>query len=255
MFGSAHTLRASVLLLGGIALLSGTIARVLPKVKRDNSSCGCYQLTNRGNTRFRYEHVIDFSALKTLDDVTTAGWGLSNGWQVGGVNPTTGQHSMANENNVKLIPGVGLTLTVPGGGYFEVEAKVTAVAGVVLGIFTMHGDPNNAPLGWQDEQDLEVPSSTITKANSFNAAGAQLTNFDPAEFFKNPLVPQHIPESLDLVLDFLVAYFNMPGSVPTRFKHQISLQWQHFGSFACHRVLDASLSIHHKCVDQCRPQI
>jgi hypothetical protein len=46
-------------------------------------------------------------------------------------------------------------------------------------MFTIHGDPWDAPVGWQDEQDLEILSSTITKANLFNSAGAQLTNFDP----------------------------------------------------------------------------
>jgi hypothetical protein len=64
VLSSTQTMRALLLLLGCVAFLStATVARVLPKVKRDNTSCGCYSLTNRGNTRFRYQHVIDFSTV------------------------------------------------------------------------------------------------------------------------------------------------------------------------------------------------
>lgn len=49
-----------------------------------------------------------------MDQAYEAGWGISNGWQVGGANPSTGQVGWASENNVRLIPGVGLTMTVPG---------------------------------------------------------------------------------------------------------------------------------------------
>lgn len=65
------------------------------------------------------------------------------------------------------------------GGYFEVEAKVTKVPGTVFGIFTMHGDPWDAPLGWHDEQDIEILSSTVLTPSRYNEAGLQLTNFDP----------------------------------------------------------------------------
>lgn len=124
-------LRSITLLLGLLSIFSGCAARVLPKVKRDNSTCCGFKITNRGDIRFLYEHIIDFSTvclsvrrcrcilisayqLKTLDQVTKAGWGISNGWKIGSANPTTAQVAWADENNVKLSPGVGLMMTVPG---------------------------------------------------------------------------------------------------------------------------------------------
>lgn len=43
----------------------------------------------------------------------------------------------------------------------------------------MHGDPWDAPLGWKDEQDVEILSASIMKPSAYNSAGIQLTNFDP----------------------------------------------------------------------------
>lgn len=139
---------------------------------------------------------------------------------MGGANPYTGQYSMADEANVKLVRGQGLTLTAPGGesaksqrkyrtmtdlacystgqalrastfsaaeimfphmalgGVWEIEARVTKVPGTVFGMFTYHGDPWDAPLGWQDEQDIEILSSTVLAPSADNEAGIQLTNFD-----------------------------------------------------------------------------
>ncbi|KAJ9118561.1 hypothetical protein QFC22_003781 [Naganishia vaughanmartiniae] len=155
------------------------VARVLPKVKRDNTTCCGYWLANRA-ARFRYQHIIDFSTLTSLDQVTTAGWGISHGWQIAGANPSTGQVAMANENNVKLVRGVGLTLTVPGRGYFEVEAKVTSVPGTIFEIMTLHGDPWDAPLGWQDTGAMKIGSSTLMKGNSYGLSpGTQMANVHP----------------------------------------------------------------------------
>lgn len=53
--------------------------------------------------------------MKSVDEVWAAGWGISNGWQIGGENPNTGQVGWASDANVKIVPGAGLTLTVPGG--------------------------------------------------------------------------------------------------------------------------------------------
>jgi hypothetical protein len=58
------------------------------------------------------------------------------------------------------------------GGYFEIQAKV-------FGMFTYHGDPWDAPIGWQDEQDIEILSSSVLTPTQYNAAGIQLTNFHP----------------------------------------------------------------------------
>lgn len=145
---------------------------------------------------------------------------------MGGPNPVTGQKCYSDEQNVKLIPGVGLTLTVPGGkfphvyryvyhplnihlvyvfltigqsvnatkfsgasitfpdialgGMWQVEAQVSNVPGVIYNTFTNHGDPWSAPLGWQDEQDLAIyTSSLLTKTQYRPAAGMQMNNFDP----------------------------------------------------------------------------
>ncbi|KAJ9101047.1 hypothetical protein QFC21_003265 [Naganishia friedmannii] len=200
MLASAHTLRASALLIGCVALLSSTFGRVLPVVKRSNTTCCGYNLVNRGNTRFRYEHVIDFSSLKSIEDVTRAGWEISDGWQICSANGKTGQVGWASETTVRLVRGEGLTLTVPGGqsptakhflgaeivfpylalgGYWEVEAKLTNVPGAVAGIYTSHGDPWDKPLGWKDEQAIKVGSSTLMKGNQYVSAGMHMANVHP----------------------------------------------------------------------------
>jgi hypothetical protein len=53
--------------------------------------------------------------MTSMDQFYQAGWTLSHGYQAGAANPFTGQAPIANENNVKLVRGQGLTLTVPGG--------------------------------------------------------------------------------------------------------------------------------------------
>jgi hypothetical protein len=50
-----------------------------------------------------------------MDAVYQAGWDIAQGsWRVGAVNANTGQYAKGYENNIKLIRGVGLSLTVPG---------------------------------------------------------------------------------------------------------------------------------------------
>jgi hypothetical protein len=46
-------------------------------------------------------------------------------------------------------------------------------------MFTYHGEPWDQPLGWQDEQDIEILSSSVLTPTQYNAAGIQLTNFHP----------------------------------------------------------------------------
>lgn len=55
--------------------------------------------------------------MTTIDQVYKAGWTISNKWKVGGSNSASGraQYSVADEKNVKIVNGVGLTLTIPGG--------------------------------------------------------------------------------------------------------------------------------------------
>jgi hypothetical protein len=49
-----------------------------------------------------------------MDPIYTTGWEVSHNWKIGGTNAATGQVAKGNENNVNIIPGVGLGLTVPG---------------------------------------------------------------------------------------------------------------------------------------------
>ena len=59
------------------------------------------------------------------------------------------------------------------------EAKITGVPGTVFGIFTNHADPWDAPLGWRDEQDIEILSSALMTSNGYNKAGIHMTEFEP----------------------------------------------------------------------------
>jgi hypothetical protein len=176
-------------------------------------------VANRGNFYFGHSHTIDFSTLTSMSQVYEAGWTVSTGYQAGAKNPTTGQTPMASENNVKLIRGKGLTLTVPGrelplgvcpikpnrpsytgqspsastfsvaeitfpdivfGGIFQVEAQMTGVPGVVFGFFTTAASEwSGAPSGWYDEQDIEILSSAIMASNGYNSPGIQMTEFEP----------------------------------------------------------------------------
>jgi hypothetical protein len=49
-----------------------------------------------------------------MDPVYTLGWEISHGWKVGSTNAATKQLAKGNETNVRILPGVGLSLTVPG---------------------------------------------------------------------------------------------------------------------------------------------
>ncbi|KAJ9121826.1 hypothetical protein QFC22_002449 [Naganishia vaughanmartiniae] len=95
-------------------------------------------------------------------------------WASGGV---TGQ-------SVDVAQFSGASITFPEialGGMWEVEAQVSNIPGAIYNTFTIHGDPWKTPLGWQDEQDLVVyTSSLLTKTQYRPAAGMQMNNFDPA---------------------------------------------------------------------------
>ena len=94
---------------------SGRHSRILPKVKRDNSTCCGYLVTNH-DAYFRHQSIIDFSAvcsidrsavivahscspqLKSMDAVYQAGWDIAQGsWRVGAVNANTGQYAKGYE--------------------------------------------------------------------------------------------------------------------------------------------------------------
>jgi hypothetical protein len=176
-------------------------------------------VANRGGYYFGHSHTIDFSTLTSMSQVYEAGWTVSTGYQAGAKNPTTGQTPIASENNVKLVPGKGLTLTVPGrelllgdcrniadcpsytgqsptartfsvaeiifpdialGGIFQVEAQMTSEPGVVFAVFSQAADEwSGAPAGWQDEMDIEILSSAIMTPNAYHQAGIQMTEVDP----------------------------------------------------------------------------
>lgn len=65
------------------------------------------------------------------------------------------------------------------GGIWEVEAQASNVPGTIFNTFTIHGDPWKTPLGWQDEQDLAVFSSTLFQKTQYRPAGIQMNNFNP----------------------------------------------------------------------------
>jgi hypothetical protein len=83
------------------------------KITSQESCCG-YTITNRGNAYFRYQHIIDFSAMTSADEIVGKGWEISNGGQGGALNEKTGQSPIASKNNVQIIPGEGIALKVPG---------------------------------------------------------------------------------------------------------------------------------------------
>jgi hypothetical protein len=136
-YGSAVILRFLAVLFAYVILSSSSSARVLPKIKRNNSTCCGYKITNQGNALFRYESITEFDKVRieincqrvqtgllmrcyqmtSIDQVYQAGWTVSDKWKVGGSNSASGraQYSTANEKNVRIVTGVGLTLTLPGG--------------------------------------------------------------------------------------------------------------------------------------------
>lgn len=93
-------------------------AAVVPEKRLDNSTNCCgYVVTNRGDSYFKNQHIMDFSALTSIDQVTKAGWKISHGWRAGGINRATGQQPWGDKNAVQIVPGEGMTLTVKGGEY------------------------------------------------------------------------------------------------------------------------------------------
>jgi hypothetical protein len=49
-----------------------------------------------------------------------------------------------------------------------------------MGMFTSHADGGfDKPLGWQDEQDIEMLSASMLQATSLQPAGIQMINYDP----------------------------------------------------------------------------
>ncbi|KAJ9118467.1 hypothetical protein QFC24_006115 [Naganishia onofrii] len=191
------TLTAALICLGNVQSVLGA---AVPYQKRANGTCCAYVVTNRNNGYFRYKHEIDFSTLTSMDKVYQAGWEISDGWQAGGTNFETGQVPWANEDNVELIRGEGLRLKVPKqnakatklsvaevmfpdaflGGVFEITAKMTTIPGTCMGMFTSHADGGfDKPLGWQDEQDIEMLGASMLQATSLQPAGIQMINYDP----------------------------------------------------------------------------
>lgn len=79
-------------------------------------SCA-YKVANRGGFVFAQQRIYDFSAMTSMDQFYQAGWTVSHGYQAGATNEYTGQSPIASENNVKLVRGQGITLTVPGGEF------------------------------------------------------------------------------------------------------------------------------------------
>jgi hypothetical protein len=70
------------------------------------------------------------------------------------------------------------------GGIFQVTVKLTSTPGTCMGIFTSHADAGLAvPLGWYDEQDLEMLSASLLKAQTspyYQPAGIQMLNYRPS---------------------------------------------------------------------------
>ncbi|KAI5449255.1 hypothetical protein NCC49_005171 [Naganishia albida] len=182
-----------------LSSLSVTLATYIPPQKRaPNGTCCGYYVENRDGF-FRNRHEINFDQLASMDAVFTAGWEVSHGWQAGGINELTGQIPMADEKNVDLVRGQGLRLRVPRqdknaktisvaeitfpdvllGGVIEITAKLTNIAGTCMGMFTTHADPWDRPLGWKDEQDVEILGGNLFQGNEFQPSGIQMYNWDP----------------------------------------------------------------------------
>jgi hypothetical protein len=56
--------RVTLAFLSILATFSVCDARVLPKVKRDNSTCCGYTITNRDNVYFKNKYELDFSTVR-----------------------------------------------------------------------------------------------------------------------------------------------------------------------------------------------
>jgi hypothetical protein len=74
--------------------------------------CG-YTITNRDNAYFRYRLVTDFSS-SSLAEITGQGWEITDGGKAGATNSVTGQEPIGSKKNIKLVPGEGMAMIVPG---------------------------------------------------------------------------------------------------------------------------------------------
>jgi hypothetical protein len=64
MLAFSQPLRFALAFLPILATFSVCDARVLPKVKRDNSTCCGYTITNRDNVYFKEKYEMDFSTVR-----------------------------------------------------------------------------------------------------------------------------------------------------------------------------------------------
>lgn len=78
----------------------------------DDDCCG-FVVTDRNNAYFRHRSIVDFSSMTSIAEINAAGWSVSDGWQAGGESDK-GQSPIANKQNVKIVKGKGLSMTVPG---------------------------------------------------------------------------------------------------------------------------------------------
>ncbi|KAJ9108678.1 hypothetical protein QFC20_003377 [Naganishia adeliensis] len=140
---------------------------------------------------------MDFSTLTSMDPIYTSGWEISHGWKVGSTNAATGQLAKGNETNVKVIPGHGLSLTVPESQHNYIFRRRNTFprhpprrdhrGGHALdectrdrnAFMTYHAD-NDKPLGWLNQQGFRMLGETLLAKNAYNSAGMQLTHFDPS---------------------------------------------------------------------------
>ncbi|KAJ9093056.1 hypothetical protein QFC21_006549 [Naganishia friedmannii] len=180
----------------------------------EENCCG-YIITDRNNAYFRHKSDVDFSSMTSIAEVTAAGWEVSDGWQAGGASDK-GQSPIAHKQNVQIVKGKGLAMTVPAqpdgatysvaevvygiptfGGIFSVEAQLTEISGSCMGFFTYHADPGSA-LGWEDEQDIEMLGESLFQAGSGGPGGMMLTNYNPANrdpTTNNKLFPSNVDPS------------------------------------------------------------
>lgn len=84
------------------------------------------------------------------------------------------------DKNAKTISVAEITFPdVLLGGVIEITAKLTNIAGTCMGMFTTHADPWDRPLGWKDEQDVEILGGNLFQGNEFQPSGIQMYNWDP----------------------------------------------------------------------------
>ncbi|KAJ9105028.1 hypothetical protein QFC19_003659 [Naganishia cerealis] len=195
--------------------------------------------------------------MSSITEVTNKGWVVADGWQCGGTNPKTGQVPIGSAKNVAMVKGKGLVLTVPRqsstakilsvaevqfpqamlGGVLEVEAQLTAVPGTCMGIFTSHADSGlDQPLGWQDEHDIEMLSTSLFKQVGGQPAGISMVFYEPKYVQIGLVLERYLVGGLSLLTMFDVrsdsdgrkSYTNQgfPAGVdPTKGFHTYSISW------------------------------